>query len=115
MSDDCLFCKIGAGKIPSKKVYEDDHTFAFHDIAPKAPTHILVATREHYQAIHEIPLEKMDIVKQLFTAVRAIVKQEKLLDCGYRLVVNFGSQAGQSVPHIHVHILAGTTMSGDLV
>ena len=110
MDPDCLFCKIIAGKIPSKKVFEDDSIVAFLDIDPKAPTHILVSTREHYAGLHEIPPEDTDTVKSLFTAVNIIVRQEKLIEAGYRLVVNFGKQGGQAVPHIHVHVLGGRSM-----
>jgi histidine triad (HIT) family protein len=110
MDPNCLFCKIIAGQIPSKKAFEDKYTFAFHDIAPKAPTHILVVPREHYSGIHEIPADKMGIIEKIFSSVNAIVRQEKLLENGYRLVVNFGKQAGQAVPHIHVHILGGRDM-----
>ena len=110
MDPNCLFCKIVAGTIPSKKVFEDNYTVAFHDIDPKAPTHILVVTKEHFAGLHEIPAEKMDTVKTLFTAVNTIVKQEKLVQAGYRLVVNYGQQGGQAVPHIHVHVLGGRPM-----
>jgi histidine triad (HIT) family protein len=110
MDSNCLFCKIIAGTIPSKKVYEDDHTYAFHDIAPKAPTHILVVTKEHYAGIHEIPAAKMDMVRHLFSTVNTIVEQQELTGTGYRLVVNYGKEGGQAVPHVHVHILGGRAM-----
>lgn len=107
---DCLFCKIINKTIPSSKVREDAHTFAFNDINPQAPVHILVVPKEHYAGIHEIPQEKTDIINDLFKAVQVIVKDKGLLDKGYRLVVNFGEKAGQSVDHIHVHILSGRDM-----
>jgi histidine triad (HIT) family protein len=107
---ECLFCKIINNKIPSSKVYEDAHTFAFNDINPQAPMHILVLPKEHYAGIHEIPPNKTDILKKLFEAVQKIVGEKALIEKGYRLVVNFGAKAGQSVDHIHVHILSGRDM-----
>lgn len=108
--ENCIFCKIVSGDIQSKKIYEDRHTIAFHDISPQAPTHILVITREHYTGIHEIPDDRMEIIAHLFAAVSQVVSQEGLIENGYRIVVNFGKQSGQEVPHIHVHILAGRPM-----
>ncbi len=108
--DNCLFCKIINGEIPAMKVFEDEHSLAFNDIDPKAPTHILVIPREHYAGIHEIPSEKMNILSHIFTTVSNVVTQERLEQDGYRLVINFGENGGQEVPHIHVHILAGRAM-----
>jgi Diadenosine tetraphosphate (Ap4A) hydrolase and other HIT family hydrolases len=107
---DCLFCKIINNTIPCSKVHEDAFTFAFNDINPQAPVHILVLPKEHYAGIHEIPPNKSDILKKLFEAVQKIVLEKGLIDKGYRLVVNFGAKAGQSVDHIHVHVLSGRDM-----
>ncbi len=107
---DCLFCKIINNTIPSSKVREDAHTFAFNDINPQAPVHILVVPKEHYSGIHEVPKEKARVISDLFGAVQAIVKEKGLVDKGYRLVMNSGAKAGQSVDHIHVHILSGRDM-----
>jgi histidine triad (HIT) family protein len=107
---DCLFCKIINNKIPSSKVREDAHTFAFNDINPQAPVHILVVPKEHFAGLHEVPAEKTALINDLFAAVQAIVEEKGLIDKGYRLVVNFGAKAGQSVDHIHVHILSGREM-----
>jgi histidine triad (HIT) family protein len=104
---DCIFCKIVAGQIPCDKVYEDDKTLIFKDINPKAPTHLLAIPREHFATVQEIPLGRMDLMVDLFKSVSAIVKQLDLGADGYRLVINSGEQAGQAVPHLHVHILAG--------
>ena len=106
----CLFCKIIAQQIPSSKVYEDDYTFAFNDITPQAPVHILLAPKIHFAGIHEVTSDNMPIIKKLFDAISVIVIQQKLAERGYRLVVNFGETAGQSVPHIHIHILSGRDM-----
>lgn len=107
---DCLFCKIIAGEIPSDKVYEDENILAFKDISPKAPTHLLVIPKEHYANIHDVPEEKELLMGKLMTAVGKIVLENDLTQSGYRLVVNSGSDAGQLVPHIHVHILSGRSM-----
>lgn len=105
---DCLFCKIIARQIPAGRVYEDDHAVAIRDINPQAPVHLLVMPRKHYAGVHEVPASDNGLFAKLFSAVAAVVTQEKLTD--YRLVVNFGEQAGQSVPHIHVHVLSGRPM-----
>ena len=104
---DCLFCKIIAQQIPSSKVYEDDYTYAFNDINPQAPVHILLLPKVHFAGIHEVTSDKMHIISKLFDSVSVIVAQNGLAEKGYRLVVNFGEAAGQSVPHIHIHILSG--------
>jgi histidine triad (HIT) family protein len=108
--NDCIFCKIVGNQIPAKKIHEDEYTVAFNDLNPQAPVHILVIPKEHYSGIHEIPADKTDIVKRLFDAVTTVVKKNSLDVKGYRLIVNFGEKAGQSVPHIHVHILSGREM-----
>jgi histidine triad (HIT) family protein len=109
--NDCIFCKIVNNQIPAAKVYEDEHTVAFNDLNPQAPTHILVIPKEHYSGIHEVPSDKMSIMEKLFRAVAAIVMKKGLDSKGYRLVVNSGEKAGQTVPHIHVHILSGRDMT----
>ena len=108
--ENCLFCKLVEGEIPSDKVFEDDHAIAFRDIHPQAPQHILVIPREHYVGIHEIPGENSALIQHLFSAVSSVVLKEGLAEDGYRLVVNFGERANQTVPHIHVHILGGRVM-----
>jgi histidine triad (HIT) family protein len=108
--DDCIFCKIVKNQIPALKVFEDQNTMAFNDLHPQAPAHILVIPKEHYASLHEIPAEKSGIIEKLFTAVNEIVIKNGLIDKGYRLVVNFGEKAGQSVHHLHVHILSGRDM-----
>ena len=108
--ENCIFCKIAKGEMPANKVFEDEHTFAFNDINPQAPIHILVIPREHYTGVHEIPEDRKDILSKVFTTVTKVVAQEELAESGYRLVINFGKSSGQEVPHIHVHILAGRMM-----
>jgi len=108
--DSCLFCKIIAGKIPCTKVYEDSYTLAFRDIDPKAPSHILVVPKEHFESIHDVPAEKSDLYSQLMNTASKVVTAENLTEPGYRLVINSGTDGGQMVPHIHVHILGGRSL-----
>jgi histidine triad (HIT) family protein len=107
---DCLFCKIVNNEIPATKIHEDEHTIAFKDIQPQAPVHILVIPKEHVAAVHEYPPGKFDVLIKVFETVTAIVKKNGLVEKGYRLVINSGEKAGQSVPHLHVHILSGRDM-----
>ncbi len=108
--DDCLFCKIIKNQILATKVHEDEHTVAFKDIHPQAPVHILVIPREHVASVHEFPAGKTETVARVFEAVAAIVKKNGLDENGYRLVVNSGEKAGQTVHHLHVHLLSGREM-----
>jgi histidine triad (HIT) family protein len=103
MSADCLFCKIIQGEIPSRKVLETERLFAFQDIAPQAPAHILVVHKTHTASLSETP--DNEILGELFGGIRDLASQLNLSD--YRVVVNNGEQAGQSVFHLHVHLLAG--------
>lgn len=106
---DCLFCKIAAGEIPSNKVYEDDQVFAFYDIEPQAPTHFLVIPKAHIGSCGEITPENAPVVAHIFTVIAQVAKQLGLTD--FRVVSNCGAQAGQSVPHLHFHVLAGRDMT----
>jgi histidine triad (HIT) family protein len=107
---DCLFCKIVKNQIPATKIHEDEHTIAFTDIQPQAPVHILVIPKEHISAVHEYTPGNFDALTKVFETVKAVVEENGLAEKGYRLVVNFGEKAGQSVPHLHVHILSGREM-----
>ena len=104
--ENCLFCKIVAGDIPSTKVYEDEQILAFRDIAPQAPTHILVIPKTHIGSVAEVTAENAQIVAHIFTVIPQIAKAEGL-DGGYRVVSNCGADAGQTVHHLHFHILGG--------
>ena len=106
----CLFCKIVAGDIPSTKVYEDDRVLAFRDIAPQAPTHILVIPKTHIASVAEITAENAALVAHIFTVIPQIAQAEGLTG-GYRVVSNCGDDAGQSVHHLHFHILGGQALS----
>ena len=107
---DCLFCKIIKGEIPSTKVYEDDLCYAFRDIAPMAPTHILVIPKCHISGVSDITAENSAVVAHIFEVIPRIAKEEGLLN-GYRVVSNCGADAGQTVPHLHFHILGGKELS----
>ena len=101
--EDCIFCKIANKEIPSSFVYEDEHTVAFNDLNPQAPTHILVIPKEHYASLNELDNEQM--MSALFMAVKNVTKQLNIKE--YRTVINTGESAGQTVFHLHIHILAG--------
>src|SRR3954470_19658740 len=104
MTQDCLFCRIIRGEIPAKKVYEDDHTFAFEDIDPKAPTHVLVIPKKHVVGLKEATAEDAELVGRCHLAAAQIAKQRGI-ETGYRTVLNVGPDAGQSVFHMHVHLM----------
>ena len=109
---DCLFCKIVAGEIPSSKVYEDDVCYAFNDIDPQAPTHFLVVPKAHIGSVSEITADNSTVVAHIFEVIAKLTK-EKGLD-SYRVVSNIGEQAGQSVFHLHFHVLSGRDMTWPL-
>lgn len=108
---DCLFCKIVSGEIPSTKVYEDDICFAFRDIAPQGPVHVLVIPKEHIQSVNQVDDSNKDIVAHIFTVIPQIAKAEGIADEGYRVVSNIGERAEQTVPHLHFHIIGGRDMA----
>ena len=106
----CLFCKIVEGSIPSTKVYEDDMILAFRDIAPQAPTHILVIPKAHIPSVNGITAENSSVVARIFEVIPQIAAAEKL-ENGYRVVSNCGDDAGQTVHHLHFHILGGKKLA----
>ena len=106
---DCLFCKIIEGSIPSKKAYEDDKIFAFYDIAPQAPVHILVIPKAHIASVSEVSADNSAVVGHIFEVISKLAR-ELGLD-SYRVVSNIGEQAGQSVFHLHFHVLSGRDMT----
>ena len=106
---DCLFCKIIAGKIPSNKVYEDDLCYAFYDIDPQAPTHFLVIPKTHIQSVSAVTEENAPVVGHIFAVIAKLAKELGLES--YRVVSNIGAQAGQSVFHLHFHVLSGRDMT----
>ena len=108
--DGCIFCKIAAGEIPSTKVYEDELVLAFRDIAPQAPTHILVIPKTHIPSVAAITWENSALVAHIFEVIARVAEAEGLAN-GYRVVSNCGPDAGQTVHHLHFHILGGRELT----
>ncbi|HZQ84890.1 MAG TPA: histidine triad nucleotide-binding protein [Acidimicrobiales bacterium] len=104
---DCLFCKILAGDIPSDEVASTETTYAFRDINPGAPTHVLVIPREHIDNAHELRPEHAAVLADVFATAQAVARSEGVADSGYRLVFNVGEDASNSVPHLHLHVIGG--------
>jgi len=109
--DDCIFCKIAAGEIPAVKIYEDDFVCAFNDIAPQAPVHILVIPKEHIASAADVTEANSHFVAKCFEAIAKITK-EKGLDGGFRVINSCGHDGGQTVFHLHFHILGGKVFKG---
>ena len=107
---DCLFCKIVRGEIPAKKVYEDEHVFAFEDISPKAPTHVLIVPKLHIRGLKESAAEDAELIGRLNLAA-ALIGRERGIEDGYRTVLNVGPKSGQSVFHLHLHLLGGRDLA----
>jgi len=107
---DCLFCKIASGQIPSNKVYEDETVFVFYDIDPKAPVHFLVIPKQHIQSVAAVDATNSGVVAHIYEVI-AKLSSELGLEKGFRVVSNCGEDAGQSVPHLHFHVLAGRPLA----
>lgn len=110
---DCLFCKIVKGEIPSKKAYEDDKILAFFDIAPQAPVHIVIIPKVHIENMNGITMENSDIVSHIFEVIPKIAAENNL-DNGYRIVSNCGSDGGQTVFHLHFHLMGGKALNTNM-
>lgn len=106
----CAFCRIAAGEESTRLVYQDREVTAFHDRNPQAPTHVLIIPNEHIESVNAVAVEHADLLGKLFVVARQVAEQQGVTE-GYRLVVNTGSQAGQSVFHLHVHLLGGRPLS----
>jgi histidine triad (HIT) family protein len=107
----CIFCKIANNEIPAAIVYSSDDVIAFRDLHPKAPLHVLIIPRRHIPSVNDVGDDDAAVLGQLFIAARAVAEAEGVAKSGYRLVMNTGSHAGQTVDHIHLHILAGRPMT----
>lgn len=107
---DCIFCKIAAGEIPSKSVYEDEEIFAFHDLDPQAPVHVLIIPKKHIASLDDLSDEDVDLAGHMLAKVKEIAK---ILDLenGYRVVINTGKDGLQTVPHLHLHLLGKRTLT----
>ena len=106
---DCLFCRIAAGEIPADRVFEDESVIVFRDINPKAPTHVLAIPRRHLDSVDDLTDAEADLLAALFSAMRRVAKQGGLK--GYRIISNVGAESGQSVFHLHFHLLGGRPMA----
>ena len=113
--EDCIFCKNVKGEIPSEKVYEDDKVFAFKDIIPAAPIHVLVIPKEHVQDVLGIKPENKEMISDIFFAINKIAKQLGIENDGFRIINNCGKDAGQEVMHLHFHVLAGGKMGPKII
>jgi histidine triad (HIT) family protein len=111
---DCIFCRIAAGEIPSTCLWDDDDVYAFRDINPQAPVHFLVIPKTHVSGVSEVTPENSEIVAKCFVVIAKLAEREGLTG-GYRVISNCGPDAGQTVPHLHFHVLAGTRMSDRMV
>ncbi len=107
MNENCLFCKIIAGEIPSAKIYEDKVCIAFDDISPQAPTHVLIVPREHLDSLDKAEKSDADMLGQLLFAAAEIAREKGFAEDGYRTVINTNADGGQTVFHLHVHLLGG--------
>ena len=108
---DCLFCKILDGEIPCDKVYENEHVIAFRDVNPQAPTHVLVIPRKHISTVNDLTEDDKNIVGEMMLAAQQVAKQDGIEDVGYRLIMNCNEGAGQTVFHIHLHVLGGRALN----
>ena len=107
---DCLFCKFASGEIPTNKVFEDDTVLAFRDIAPQAPTHVLIIPKKHIPSVQALSAEDAALWLHMMEVAQNVARSEGVAESGYRIVSNVGSDAGQSVPHLHLHLLGGRNM-----
>lgn len=112
---DCIFCKIIAGEIPSKKVYEDEQIYAFEDINPQTPVHVLIVPKTHIASANELNEGNAAIVAHIFAAAPKIARQCGVAETGYRIINNCGDDAGQTVHHLHFHLLGGRSLGEKLV
>jgi histidine triad (HIT) family protein len=110
MAEDCLFCKIRDGDIPSEILHRDEHCFVIRDIAPAAPTHLLVIPVQHFTYLTGITSEFQPTIGAMFAVAKDMAESEGIAESGYRLIVNQGEDSGQQVPHLHLHVLGGRQM-----
>ena len=111
---DCIFCKIASGEIPSKKVYEDDKCLAFYDLNPQAPVHVLFIPKQHICCVNKITEDNAAVVAHIFTVIPKVAK-ELGLENGYRIINNCGKDSGQTVMHLHFHLLGGKEMGEKII
>lgn len=110
--DDCIFCKIIKGEIPSSKVYEDDRVLAFHDINPVAPVHIIVIPKQHISTLMDVKAEQLEYTSAMIMAVQQIAKIQGVSESGFKTIVNCNKDGGQIIFHLHMHLLGGKRLEG---
>ncbi len=110
----CIFCKIVSGEIPSKKVYEDETVYAFYDINPMAPVHVLIIPKEHISSINEVTPENSAVIAHIYEVAAKLASELGVAESGYRVVSNCGADAGQTVFHLHFHLLGGTKLKVEM-
>jgi histidine triad (HIT) family protein len=111
MADDCLFCKMVQGEIKPDTLYEDDHVLAFRDINPQAPVHFLVVPKQHIATLNDLEEKHAELIGRMYLAARDIAKEQGIADGGYRSLINCNADAGQTVWHVHLHVLGGRTLT----
>ena len=111
---DCIFCQIIAGKIPSDIIYQDGEVVAFRDINPQAPTHLLIIPKKHIPSLTHLSEAELPLIGHMVNVANQLAKKEGIAEKGYRLAINCGEQGGQLVPHLHLHLLGGRRLSGQL-
>ena len=109
--DDCIFCKIAAGEIPADKIYENEHVVAFRDLGPQAPTHALVIPKRHIATLNDLTDADAELVGRMYLAAKQVAAQDSLSESGYRTVMNCNADGGQTVFHLHLHVLGGRRMT----
>jgi len=114
MEEDCIFCRIVAGKVPSEIRYRDEEVIAFRDINPKAPIHLLIVSKKHIPSLLQITQAESLLIGHMVTVANELAKKEGVSEKGYRLIINCGKEGGQLVPHLHMHFLAGRKLSDKL-
>lgn len=111
MADDCLFCKMVAGEIKPDTLYEDDHVLAFRDINPQAPVHFLVVPKQHIATLNDLDEDHAELIGRMYLAAKKIANEQGIAEGGYRSLINCNSGAGQTVWHVHLHVLGGRTLT----
>lgn len=111
---DCIFCQIAAGKVPADILYQDNELVAFRDINPQAPLHVLIIPRRHIASLSELSDEDATLVGRMAVIAKKVAGAEAIFERGYRLVINCGKEGGQAVPHLHLHLLGGRKLAGNL-
>jgi len=112
--DDCIFCRIVAGKIPTEFLYQDEDAAAFRDINPAAPTHIIIIPKKHIPSLADLSEADLPLMGHMVKIANQLAKKEGILERGYRLVVNCGKEGGQVVPHLHIHLLGGRRIADEM-